>query len=159
AESKGLGQGSSFTVNLPLYETQPVFTPTPRSKTNLALVGKLILVVDDSKETTEMLSKLLTLEGARVESASNGPDALRMAREHVYDLIIIDFSRPEMEGYKLVQKTRSLPAGKDLPILALTGYGRSRDIARARVEGFAGHLTKPFDLERLLRVVRGLTEG
>jgi two-component system CheB/CheR fusion protein len=64
---------------------------------------------------------------------------------------------PEMDGYQLLRKLRELPEMNEVPAIALTGYGRSNDVERALDEGFAEHLTKPLDLDHLLRIVRRLT--
>ncbi|MGZ5437276.1 MAG: PAS domain S-box protein [Pyrinomonadaceae bacterium] len=158
-DSKGAGQGTTFTVTVPLYETEHrVVMPTAVSSPEL-LKGKSILIVDDSLDTIDMLTKLLTLEGARVESAGSGKEALQIAGERSFDLIISDISMPEMDGYQLLKQIRGLGNGGSLPALALTGYGRSHDITRAQAEGFADHLTKPIDINRFLRTVRRLTDG
>jgi len=65
---------------------------------------------------------------------------------------------PRMDGYQLLEKIRALASPKDLPALALTGYGRTTDVERAEAAGFVRHLTKPLDIARLLEVVRELTE-
>ena len=158
-DSKGVGQGTTFTVTVPLYETEHgVAKPNPVTSPEL-LKGKSILIVDDSRDTLDMLTKLLTLEGARVESAGSGKEALQIAGERSFDLIISDISMPEMDGYQLLKEIRGLANGENLPALALTGYGRSHDINRAQAEGFADHLTKPIDINRFLRTVRRLTDG
>jgi len=64
------------------------------------------LIVDDSHDTIDMLTKLLTLEGARVESAGSGKEALQIAGERSFDLIISDISMPEMDGYQLLKEIR-----------------------------------------------------
>ncbi len=158
-DSKGVGQGTTFTVTVPLYETEHgVVMPNAVTSPEL-LKGKSILIVDDSRDTIDMLTKLLTLEGARVESAGSGKEALQIAGERSFDLIISDISMPEMDGYQLLKQIRGLANGENLPALALTGYGRSHDITRAQAEGFADHLTKPIDINRFLRTVRRLTEA
>ena len=157
-DSKGVGQGTTFTVTVPLYETEHrVVMPQGVTSPEL-LKGKSILIVDDSRDTIDMLTKLLTLEGARVESAGSGKEALQIAGQRSFDLIISDISMPEMDGYQLLREIRGLANGENLPALALTGYGRSHDITRARAEGFADHLTKPIDINRFLRTVRRLTD-
>ena len=116
-----------------------------------------ILVVDDSPETTEMLGKLLELEGAFVDSARSGKEALEIARRKNFDLVISDISMPEMDGYEFLKKLRAIPQMTGIPAVALTGYGRTNDVERALDEGFAEHLTKPLDLDELLLIVRRLT--
>src|SRR5687768_1076505 len=159
AESDGVGKGARFTVRLPLYQAGVSSLPQARTVPSGALKAKFILVVDDSPETTEMLGKLLELEGAFVDSARSGREALELARQKNFDLVISDISMPEMDGYELLQKLRSIPQMADIPAVALTGYGRTNDVERALEEGFAEHLTKPLDLDDLLLVVRRLTDG
>jgi PAS domain S-box-containing protein len=157
AESLGVGRGARFTVRVPLYTPGVSALPSEKTGTTGALKSKFILVVDDSPETTEMLGKLLELEGAFVEMARSGAEALEIAGRKYFDLVISDISMPEMDGYQLLRQLRALPEMKDVPAVALTGYGRTNDIERAREEGFAEHLTKPLDLDELLKIVMRLT--
>jgi PAS domain S-box-containing protein len=157
AESEGVGTGARFTVRIPLYTPGVSALPTEKTGASGALKKKFILVVDDSPETTEMLGKLLELEGAFVDIAKSGQEALEIARQKRFDLVVSDISMPEMDGYQLLRSLRELPDMADVPVVALTGYGRTNDIDRARDEGFAEHLTKPLDLDKLLQIVRRLT--
>ncbi len=159
AESNGVGSGARFSVWIPLYKPGVSGLTSERTGATGALSNKFILVVDDSPETTEMLGKLLQLEGAFVESARSGAEALEIARRKNFDLVVSDISMPEMDGYQLLQKLRELPSMANVPAVALTGYGRGADVERALEEGFAEHLTKPLDLDQLLQIVRRLTDG
>jgi PAS domain S-box-containing protein len=159
AESEGVGTGSRFSVWIPLYKPGVSGLASESTGATGALRKKFILVVDDSSETTDMLGRLLELEGAFVESARSGAEALDIARRKNFDLIVSDISMPEMDGYQLLQKLRELPSMANVPAVALTGYGRGTDVERAREEGFAEHLTKPLDLDQLLQIVRRLTDG
>jgi PAS domain S-box-containing protein len=159
AESKGVGAGARFSVWIPLYKPGVAGLASERTGATGALRKKFILVVDDSPETTDMLGRLLQLEGAFVESARSGAEALEIARRKNFDLVVSDISMPEMDGYQLLQKLRELPSMANVPAVALTGYGRGADVERAREEGFAEHLTKPLDLDQLLQIVRRLTDG
>ena len=123
-----------------------------------ALKQKKILVVDDSLETTVMLSKLLQMEGAQVQTARSGFEALSLAEHERFDLVMSDISMPEMDGYQLLQKLRMLPLMQNVPVLALTGFGRLIDVDRARDEGFAEHFTKPLDVDKLLEAVKEFTK-
>jgi len=157
AESQGLGQGARFNVWLPLRKTEATSSPTDLKLASGALQGTSILVVDDSTETTDMLSKLLEMDGAHVQTACGGREALALARKSSFDLVISDISMPEMDGYQLIQNLRQMPKMANVPALALTGFGRVSDIDRARREGFTKHFTKPLDIDKLLRSVRELT--
>jgi two-component system CheB/CheR fusion protein len=160
AESEGSGKGAKFTVRLPLQST--AVSTVPDKKKHVAdgiLNHKVILVVDDSRETTDMLSKLLQMEGAIVQTARSGAEALKLASDSTFDLVISDISMPEMDGYQLLRCLRELPSMEKIPALALTGFGRISDVKRAQDEGFAEHFTKPLDVDKLLSVVKKLTMG
>jgi PAS domain S-box-containing protein len=157
AESDGVGRGAKFSVWLPLREVEASTDAGTKSVTTGALEGTCILVVDDSSETTDMLSKLLEMDGAEVHTARGGREALAIAGESEFDLVISDISMPEMDGYQLLQELRQLPQMSKVPALALTGFGRVSDIDRAHREGFTKHFTKPLDIDKLLISVRELT--
>jgi PAS domain S-box-containing protein len=156
AESQGIGSGARFIVWIPLQNLVILSEEVDRRDTTGALDKKSILVVDDSRETTDMLSKLLEMEGAFVETARSGLEALDVAAGKKFDLVISDISMPEMDGYQLLSKLRSLPSMADVPALALTGHGRASDVDRALRQGFAGHVAKPLDLDKLLFRIRQL---
>jgi two-component system CheB/CheR fusion protein len=158
AESEGIGKGASFTVLLPLEEATASNGEERPLEIGTALKHKRILVVDDSAETTIMLSKLLQMEGAQVQTARSGLEALALAENERYDLVLSDISMPEMDGYQLLRKLRMLPLMRNVPVLALTGFGRLIDVNRAKHEGFAEHFTKPLDVDKLLAAVKELTK-
>jgi two-component system CheB/CheR fusion protein len=157
ADSGGIDQGARFTVWIPLYKSGPNELQSETISASGALNSKFILVVDDSSESTEMLGKLLEIEGAFVDLARSGAEALSIAGQKRFDLIISDISMPEMDGYQLLSELRKLPDMDNVPAVALTGYGRAADVERAHEEGFAEHLTKPIDIDQLLIIVRRLT--
>ena len=157
ADSPGVDRGASFTVWIPLYKQSSEGLRSEKVSASGALRRKFILVVDDSPESTEMLGKLLQIEGAFVEMARSGAEALAIANQKRFDLIISDISMPEMDGYQLLRELRKLPQMGGVPAIALTGYGRNADVERAHSEGFIEHLTKPIDIDQLLVIVRRLT--
>lgn len=113
-----------------------------------------MLVVDDSEDTTEMLGHLLRGTGANVTPATSGDEALRILAQREFDVVVSDISMPGMDGFEFLRQLRRLPGREDLPVLALTGFGRPEDIERTRSEGFFSHLTKPFDVATLLDVLQ-----
>jgi PAS domain S-box-containing protein len=157
--SAGNDLGARFTVWIPLYKAGAEELSSEKVGATGALSAKFILIVDDSAESTEMLGKLLELEGAFVDSAKSGAEALEIAHHKRFDLVISDISMPGMDGYQLLRKLRTLPQMENVPAIALTGYGRNADIERAHAEGFAEHLTKPIDIDQLLQIVKRLTDG
>lgn len=156
AHSDGAGQGATFTIRLPRSGD----TQRPMSASSDLGIGFLhemtILVVDDSEDTTEMLRHLLEIGGATVNVATSGFEALRLAGENQFDVVLSDISMPEMDGFEFLRKLRELPGKEDLPAVALTGFGRPEDVKRAYDEGFIAHLTKPFDIQALGKLLQKL---
>ena len=154
--SEGVGKGATFRITLP-RSAQSKSENRPGIDLGLGtLDGMSILVVDDSEDTTEMVQHLLTISGATVCAATSGPEALRVAGEQDFDVVLSDISMPGMDGFEFLQRLRKLPGKKDLPAIALTGFGRPEDVQRAAKEGFYAHLTKPFDIEALAGLLQKL---
>jgi len=105
-----------------------------------------------------MLHHLLEMEGARVTSAPTGAEALQIAAESEFDLIISDISMPEMDGFELLRRLRKIPLQQDAPVVALTGFGRPEDTRRVAAEGFFSHVTKPLDVDQLLQMLQNLPQ-
>jgi PAS domain S-box-containing protein len=154
ADSHGAGQGATFTIRLPLsVERKSVASPVLQLGAR-TLQGMAVLVVDDSEDTTEMVRHLLEIGGAVVEVATSGFEALRVASEKQFDVVLSDISMPGMDGFELLGKLRELPGKGNLPAIALTGFGRPEDVLRASAEGFYAHITKPFDLHTLATLLQ-----
>lgn len=162
AESDGPNKGARFTVRLPLLrETATMGTPVLSSSAAVDLhvfAQKKFLIVDDSEDTIAMLEELLRVAGADVMSATNGADALRLVAEKEFDVILSDISMPEMDGFEFLERLRQINGRQDVPVIAITGFGRSGDIARARGAGFYSHLTKPLNLQALAEVLEQLAK-
>jgi two-component system CheB/CheR fusion protein len=162
AESDGPNKGARFTVSLPLLgETARLGTPVVASSGTVDLnvfAQTNFLIVDDSEDTIAMLEELLKVAGANVMTATNGADALRLAAENEFDVILSDISMPEMDGFEFLQRLRMIDGRQDVPVVAITGFGRSADIARARAAGFYSHLTKPLNLQVLTDVLQQIAK-
>jgi signal transduction histidine kinase/ActR/RegA family two-component response regulator len=154
AFSAGLGQGARFTIRLPRSVDTKRKSSLSTDLTIGTLHGMEVLVVDDSEDTTEMVRHLLEIGGASVCAATSGAEALDFAREREFDVVLSDISMPEMDGFEFLSRLRKLPGKEDLPAVALTGFGRPEDVQRATDQGFYAHLTKPFDLQTLARLLQ-----
>ena len=156
AGSAGKGKGATFTIRLPRSANakMPVAPLTDLAIGSLS--GMTVLVVDDSEDTTEMVRHLLEISGATVHAATSGREALRIARKQEFDVVLSDISMPGMDGFEFLSKLRQIPGKEDLPAVALTGFGRPEDVQRARNEGFYAHLTKPFDIQTLAKLLQKL---
>ena len=159
AESDGPNTGARFTVRLPLLrETgSPVLASSRTLELNV-LSETNFLILDDSEDTIRMLQELLKTGGAKVMTASNGAEALRLALENEFDVILSDISMPEMDGFEFLQRLRKIDGRQDVPVIAITGFGRNDDIARIRAAGFYSHLIKPLNLQALTEVLQQLAK-
>ena len=116
-----------------------------------------VLVVDDNHDGAEMISYLLTAAGHEVQVANDPSQALWLADAFRPQVAILDIGLPVMDGYMLAQELRAR-LGRTAPILiALTGYGHDQDRRRSDEAGFALHLVKPVDVEKLLQALDALT--
>ena len=160
AESDGANKGAQFTIRLPLIrEPQPLASPSMAASGGVELsvfALKSFLILDDSEDTLGMLEQLLKVSGAKVTTASKGADALRIAADNEFDVILSDISMPEMDGFEFLQRLRKIKGREHVPVIAITGFGRIRDIERARAAGFYSHLTKPLNLQSLSEVLQQL---
>jgi len=156
AHSAGPNKGATFTIKLP-RSVERKATSSPMAELGLTtLQGLRVLVVDDSEDTTEMVQHLLEIGGATVNIATSGFEGLRLAQEKHFDVVLSDISMPGMDGFEFLGKLRKLPGKENVPAIALTGFGRPEDVQRAVSEGFFAHLTKPFDIETLARLLEKL---
>jgi CheY-like chemotaxis protein len=114
------------------------------------------LVVDDVTDVTDMLSVLLTHAGYDVTCASTASEALALAREQHFDVVISDIGMPEMNGYELAQALRSLSGYETVPMVAVTGYSMFDDRLRSLTAGFNAHVTKPIDPRAFLDLIEQL---
>jgi CheY-like chemotaxis protein len=114
------------------------------------------LVVDDVSDVTDMLSVLLTHAGYDVTCASTASEALRLARDQRFDVVISDIGMPEMNGYELAEALRSLPGYDSVPLVAVTGYSMFDDRTRSLTAGFNEHVTKPIDPRAFLDLIEQL---
>jgi signal transduction histidine kinase/ActR/RegA family two-component response regulator len=158
AESAGPNKGSRFTVRLPLLRERELAVSAPAAPQMNVFSQTSFLVLDDSEDSIAMMEELLKLAGAHVVTATNGFDALRIASENEFDVILSDISMPEMDGFEFLERLRKIDGRHDVPVIAITGFGRSDDVERARAAGFYSHLTKPIDLMALTAVVERLAQ-
>ncbi|HZE92424.1 MAG TPA: ATP-binding protein, partial [Rhizobacter sp.] len=151
ADSEGLGLGSEFTVSLPLCEgPQAAADPSSSKKPTK---GLRVLVVDDNVDAAAAISMLLEASGYDVHTVTDSASALAQAPRLAPDVVLLDIGLPGMNGYEVAKALRAM-AFKRLPLLiALSGYGRESDRAKAREAGFQHHLVKPADIDQLLQIM------
>jgi PAS domain S-box-containing protein len=155
AASDGQDRGSTFTVTLPVMTSISESIPPSASTAEASPAGPRlrVLVVDDSRDAAEMMAMMLEFMGNEVRTAFTGTQAIAAAEAFRPALILMDIGMPELDGYEAARRIRGEPWGRDICIIALTGWGQERDRVRSREAGCDGHLVKPVEpaaLERLL---------
>jgi len=165
-ESDGKGRGSTFIVRLPMISgsvVTPVSTspPEPRASGAVRLDGIRVLVVDDESDSREVMAHALVDSGATVSVAENARRAMEILEESEMDVLLADIAMPEEDGYALIHRIRSSPAGRiaAIPAAAVTAHARDDERRRALAAGFHLHLAKPFEPGQLTRTVQALARG
>ncbi len=130
--------------------------PEEESFTNVKLNGKRILLVEDNELNREIAEEIIGETGVTVETAEDGREALakfEKAGENYYDMILMDIQMPIMNGYEATEAIRKLPRkdAAEIPIIAMTANAFTEDIQRSKNAGMNEHLTKPLDIEQLMK--------
>jgi CheY-like chemotaxis protein len=116
-----------------------------------------VLVVDDSEVIRELISVNLELEGFEVCTAEDGQDALDRIEEIRPDLVTLDVVMPRLDGFATAARLRSNAATRDIPLVMVSAAAQEGDLQRGREIGVNAYITKPFQPEELVQVVRSLT--
>jgi signal transduction histidine kinase/CheY-like chemotaxis protein/integral membrane sensor domain MASE1 len=159
AHSEGRDRGATFTVALPLAADPAAGADPERAGERLPSIADLrVLVVDDEADASELLRRLLTEHGCRVDTVASAAEALAALAGRAYDVLLTDISMPAMDGYELLRRVRT--GGPRVPrAIAVTALARPQDRARALAAGFDGHLAKPIDPTRLLQLLHRLASA
>jgi PAS domain S-box-containing protein len=166
-ESPGIGQGSIFTVSLPLisetkssetYKAEGLYRSNgcniPMERMS-SLNGLRVLVVDDEPDTCALLRMVLEQFNSIVTTAGSAADALTIIKQMKPDILVCDIGMPDEDGYALIGKVRALPAeqGGHIPAIALTAYAQLEDRMRALSAGYQLHVPKPIEPMELASVL------
>jgi CheY-like chemotaxis protein len=155
AKSSGVGLGSEFIVRLPLAkvidETKAAQKiPTPHGPSHR------ILIVDDNQDVVWTLSRLLRSRGNDIRVAYDGIDAVEEAKKFQPDVILLDLGLPKLNGLETAKLIRKQSWGKDMTLVALTGWGQQEDRRHTQEAGFNYHLVKPIDYAFLQNILAGI---
>lgn len=118
-----------------------------------------ILLVEDNEMNRDMLSRRLQRKGFEVAMAVDGKQGVEMARAGGYDLILMDMSLPEIDGWEATRQLRAAPETKVVPIIGLTAHAMAGDREKALEAGCNDYDTKPVELPRLLGKIEALLGG
>lgn len=159
ATSDGPGTGALFEMLLPLRDApeDEDMKPDPEEKLDNEPDAHRVLVVEDNLDAADMMKCLLEMSGHTVTVASTGPIALDLLRSRGADLVMCDIGLPGMSGLEFAAAVRHDSALRDIPMIAVSGYGQPEDKKRSRESGFDDHLIKPVDFRVLGAAFERLT--
>ena len=150
-ESEGLGRGTTCTVSLPLVDDADVEQVTARELPTSTLDGVVILLIEDDPDALNALDRILTQYGATVIPVDTAAAADKRISSLAFDVLVSDVGLPDGSGSDLLKRLRA--RGHMTPAVAVTAFATAADRRRLLADGFAAHVAKPIDPERLVRVV------
>ena len=158
AHSDGTGTGSNFIVRLPIpnWELNHESRPAREQKLTAARASRRVLVVDDNEDSATSLGMLLSMLGYETHTAVDGPAGLEAVARFRPDVALLDIGMPKLNGYEVARRIREQPGGKELVLIAITGWGQAADRQRTIEAGFNHHMVKPVDLAALANLLASL---
>ena len=169
AESEGPGKGATFRVRLPVGTHAVVSAKTfvksaaaaseAQTGRSSRLKGVRVLVTDDEASARGLMSQVLMSEGADVMTASNAQEAVKICSRWHPAVLVLDIGMPGEDGYALLESLRAKGCDSEAPAIAVTGYARDEDRDRSLAAGFQAHISKPYDIESLVKMIVALSRG
>jgi CheY-like chemotaxis protein len=153
ARSAGEGKGSEFVVRLPILRKRAEVSPAISEATVGSSAPRRILIVDDNKDSADSLAMLLEITGNKTYMAHDGVEAVEAIEKHRPEVVLLDIGLPKLDGHEVCRRVREQPWGKDIVVIALTGWGQEDDRRKSQEAGFNGHLVKPVDYDKLLELL------
>jgi CheY-like chemotaxis protein len=156
AISAGVGRGTEFVVRIPRSSGAARRWDSGRQHGEAQPLRRRILVVDDNADAAEAFSVLLSIGGHDTRTAHDGETALATAADFRPDVVFLDIGMPTLDGHETARRMREQPWGKQMVIVALTGWGQVEDRRRSKEAGFNHHLVKPADPEAVSKLIASL---
>jgi CheY-like chemotaxis protein len=153
ALSEGPGRGTTMVIECPLMTAEAVAAVDCGDDAPVATEALSVLVIDDNRDAAELLRSLLETKRHSVHVANDGPSGLDAALSLCPDVALIDIGLPGIDGYQVASSLRASSPARDMVLVAITGYGRPEDRARALESGFNHYIVKPLRMEELDRVL------
>ena len=158
-EAKSAGRGSEFIVRLPVLLDEAGAAPPELAAARRPPPTQRILIVDDNTDSADSLAMLLRITGHETYTAHDGLGAIDAVEKHRPDVVLLDIGLPKMNGRDVCRRVREQAWGKNIVLIAVTGWGQEEDRRKSQEAGFDGHLVKPVDHERLAELLRSLTSA
>jgi PAS domain S-box-containing protein len=159
AHSDGPGEGSAFTLKLPIALGEPDVRNRERERQAAMRANRALrlLIVDDNRDAADSLGMLMRVLGNEVRIAYDGPEAIGIAADFRPAAVLLDIGLPKMSGYDVARELRKHPHGRDALLIATTGWSQPSDRERCSEAGFDHHLVKPVDPGELTRLLSAIT--
>lgn len=151
--SAGEDQGSEFVVQLPIIDKPAVVSRTGSDVTPKSASQRRVLIVDDNVDSADSLAMLLEITGNQTYLAHDGVEAIESIEKYRPEVVLLDIGLPKLDGHEVCRRVREQPWGKDIRIIALTGWGQDDDRRKSEEAGFNGHLVKPVEYDKLLALL------
>jgi PAS domain S-box-containing protein len=158
AHSGGPNLGTEFIIRLPI-QPEPLAQKSAAAVPEKAVSGRRILVVDDNRDAALTMAMLLKLTGNELQTAHDGLEAVSKAAEFQPEIVLLDIGMPVMNGYDACRAMRQQPWGKQMRIVALTGWGQDDDRRQSQEAGFDAHLVKPVEHATLVKTLEELSSA
>lgn len=158
AYSAGDQQGSKFVIRLPLFNA-PSLKQAPQPEAATSLAKMRILLIDDNADVSESLALVLQLEGHEIDTADCGLKGIEKAQAFRPQIVLLDIGLPDISGYEVAKRLRELPETRQAFLVAISGYGQSKDLEQSKSAGFDRYLLKPVDPSKLSDLLTTVSKG
>jgi signal transduction histidine kinase/CheY-like chemotaxis protein len=159
ASSGGAGKGAEFVVRLPVLLEPTRLNAAAVRQEAPSMSGRRVLIVDDNRDSAASLAMLLTAAGNVTHEAYDGLEALDAAEHFRPDVVLLDIGLPKMNGFEVCRRIRAQESGRDMTIVAVSGWGQDEDRSKSREAGFDHHMVKPVDYNTLVRLLCAVPAG
>jgi CheY-like chemotaxis protein len=148
-----------FKAGMDAYVTKPVSRyEILRIVRDLAHPDPMILVVEDDPKSLELSCQILQQRGFRTVGAGTGEEAIRRVVRNGVDAVLLDMTLPDFSGLEVVQRIRTIPKAKDLPVIGVTGHAGADQAQRCKEAGCTGFVEKPVKWDLLVEILQGLLD-
>ena len=151
--SAGTAHGSEFVVRLPVLRERPQVRTAARPDEAPQTAGRRILIVDDNRDSAASLAMLLETAGNTTQEAYDGIEALEAAARFRPDVVLLDIGLPRLNGHEVCRRVRAETWGRNMTVIAVSGWGQDDDRRKSCEAGFDHHMVKPVDFDILLKLL------
>jgi PAS domain S-box-containing protein len=153
AHSEGPGRGSEFVVHLPIAAEAARDREGEVMDDSGKSPSRRVLVVDDNQDSAMSMAMLLKMSGHETQMAHDGQKAIEVAETFRPEVVLLDIGLPKINGYEACRQIREQAWGRDMTLVAVTGWGQESDRKKSREAGFDHHMVKPVDFDSLTKVL------